>query len=44
MSILIPLLIPHNDDAMPFRLVVAFFVDTLPGPPSRKRKNRVFAL
>ena len=33
-----------GDDAMPLRLGVPFFVGTLPGPLSRQRKNRVFAV
>ena len=33
-----------GDDAMPLRLGVPLFVGTLPGPLSRQRKNRVFAV
>src|SRR5580700_6461515 len=33
-----------RDDAMPLRLGVPFFVGTFPGPLSRQRKNRVFAV
>src|SRR6266851_4701488 len=33
-----------SDDAMPLRLGMPFFVGTLPGPLSRQRKNRVFAV
>ncbi len=38
-----PEAVPGND-AMPLRLGVPFFVGTLPGPLSRQRKNRVFAV
>src|SRR5260370_21430341 len=35
--------VPGND-AMPLRLGVPFFVGALPGPLSRQRKDRVFAV
>jgi hypothetical protein len=37
-------LIPYNDDAMPLRLTVPFFVGTLPGPLSRQRNNRILTV